>query len=155
MASPPADPLSKPAIRQPDLAGLHSVNRHFDWVMARCYIGLGLWMIIWPKAVAQSHFAPIHDFLGYWVMMLGCLVFGGARYTALWKNGDWPIYGPLIRMIGAGVGAILVGSIAMALIRQSLDVGRQPSPGIIFYAMLAWGEGSAARRAAGDVRTRL
>lgn len=150
-----ADPLIAAAVRQPDHAGEHSIHRQSDWIMARSTLGLGAWMAIWPHAVAQSHFAPIHDFLGYWLMMVLCFVFGGSRYIALWKNGDWPLLGPILRMAGAAFGGVLLVSIAVALARQSWSVDRDPSPGIIFYLMFAWGEGTATRRAASDVRTRI
>lgn len=147
--------MERPSIRLPDAAGAHCRNRLFDWGMAVSSFLFGLLVAVSPGSLAASHFSPILDIVSPRVIAPACLITGGMWSTALWFNGQWPWAGPVMRAIGAIMGAVILVSIDVALLRQSYGAGRPLSPGIPFYSVFAIVSLIAARRAASDVRTRL
>lgn len=132
--------------------GHHCKNRQFEWTMAFALLWTGAFIMIWPHAIQASAFAPILDIgpstmLGQFLTIIGLL-----RCVTLWHNGLWPKWGPIIRASCAVAGGVVFMSMDIALIRQVLEVGRPPSPGIPIYTAVAVSEFISVFRAVGDVR---
>lgn len=138
-----------------DLPGYRCRNRMFEWSMTAAMIMLGVQLLIWPGSLGFSHFAPILDVMSPFTIAIFCLFFGALRAVALWRNGTWPKWGPTFRALGAIAGAVILISIDVALIRQSLEVNRPPSPGVPFYTVFFVGELRSVRRAKADARSGL
>ena len=144
-----------PEIRVPDAAGPHCNNRLFEWGMAVSSFLFGLLVTFSPGSLASSDFAPILDVISPRVIAAICTVTGGMWSISLWCNGRWPWSGPLVRSAGAIMGAVILVSIDVALLRQSYEAGRPISPGTSFFSVFAIVSLIAARRAAADVRNTI
>lgn len=135
------------------IPGRHCKNRQFEWTMAFALLWTGVFIMVWPHALAASAFSPILDIkLVPAIMGQILLVVGLLRCVTLWHNGLWPKWGPVIRASCAVAGGVIFLSMDVALIRQVLEVGRPPSPGIPIYTAVAVSEFVAMFRAIGDVR---
>lgn len=149
--------MMEPAeIREPDAAGRHCRNRLFEWGMSLSTFLFGIHVSVFPSSLARSNFSPILDIVPAPIISVIAVIVGGMWLTALWCNGNWPVWGPVIRAVGSVVAGVILISIDVALLRQSYEVGRDPSPGTPFYSV--FGIISlliASRRAAADVRNRL
>lgn len=138
-----------------DRAGPYCRNRMQEWVAGAGVYLTGLMLLVWPTAFAQSQFSPILDILPVSVIMPLCLVSGLARLLALYHNGAWPYWGPIIRAGAALIGAALLVSMGVALLVQVITTGRPMSPGVCWYTPLAIAELITCYRAASDVRYRI
>ncbi|WP_424627566.1 hypothetical protein [Bradyrhizobium sp. SYSU BS000235] len=64
------------------------------------------------------------------------LVLGTMRVAALIANGNWPIYGPFVRAIGALLGACMWLIMDLALFNAVANDGTPPSLGLPVYFFL-------------------
>jgi hypothetical protein len=140
------------AFQFPDCPGVHCKNRQFEWTTASLLLWSGIFILLWPNALLSSAFAPILDAVPYSLLGTIFVVAGTINLVALWHNGHWPIWGPIVRAACVVVGFVALLSMDVALIRQVLEVGRAPSPGIPVYTVLAASQFLAIFRAADDVR---
>jgi hypothetical protein len=128
--------------------GCVKLDRLFDWVMAAAMLGLALQIKIWPGTIESSAFRYLSLILSS--ENVGNFLFLGAmaRGCALWANGSWVFWGPILRSLGALTGALIWALIAASLIILQDATGSTPSPGISIYAVLAAGEVLSVYRAA-------
>lgn len=127
-------------------------DRLFEWVMAAAMIGFGVEIMIWPHTIQASSFRHILQIISAERMSLFFMFFGVLRVAALVANGNWPIYGPRFRTIGAGVASLMWSQLGLSLfLLVPLNDGI-PSPGIPVYFALAIGELISAYRAVIDAR---
>lgn len=125
-----------------------------EWWTATILVALGCWTVLFPRAFSDGRFAPITDVIRDAPLTLLLLVVGGARAVSLFYNGNWPTYGPIIRVIGALGGGAIFFQMGLALWLNHYDTGGQPSPGVIVYFVLTGAEAFSAYRAASDARPR-
>lgn len=86
-------------------------------------------------------------------LLTSFIVFGFLRGLALYVNGYWRLYGPLLRAIGCVGGAFLWFTFALSLWQTSYDTG-VISLGVPVYTCLMIGEIISVLRAGTDVRPR-
>lgn len=99
--------------------GTHCKNRMFEWTMTGALLLVGLLLVFWPDATRDVFLAkymrPEHFFVFY-------LALGGVRAFALFRNGKWPVYGPLFRAAGSLLGALVWGQMVVVLVSAQIAV---------------------------------
>lgn len=126
--------------------------KQFEYTTSAMMIGIAIDVAIYPKAISYGSFFLLRDIgmtpemIGVAFTILGCL-----RMAALFANGRWPDYGPMCRVFGAMMGALLWAQMAWALYRWSIGQG-YVAIGVIVYACLAASELVSCGRAARDGR---
>ena len=134
----------------PDRARPFCTNRLFEWIAAGMLLGLGVFVLFWPGSIGASAFRPILQMVGATTLGFVYLSLGAARMTALAANGQWSIWGPRIRGVGA-LGSFLVW--LQMTVAFALSIPQQgPLPGIVTYTALAIGELLSITRAVADGR---
>lgn len=117
-------------------------SRLFEWTMALALLQLGIWLLLWPRAIEASSFRFI--FLDHaewqWLLPWFFLFVSSLRAAALVANGAWPRLGPKLRQWAALGTALIWGEMAFALLLLIPNVGTPPSPGIPVYFTLTAGE---------------
>jgi hypothetical protein len=137
-----------------DVPGAHCRNRLFEWTMTCALFALGVHLLIWPDAIKASSFRILLNVIGSDSMMAFYLLVGGFRAVALYLNGNWPVWGPQVRALGALAGAVVWLQMDIALAQLAPAVGTPPSPGIPVYTALFIAELYSTYRAAADARLR-
>lgn len=131
----------------------HCRHRLFEWVMTAAMLGLAIEIAIWPGTIGASAFRYMLQVVGTQNLGTFFAVAGLLRIAALTANGRWPVYGPRIRAVAAGCGALIWFQMLIALFILAPKSGI-PSPGIPVYLALTFGELISAYRAATDVRSK-
>lgn len=92
--------------------------------------------------------------VGFTPLLLGLFfaVVGILRAVGLYGNGHWPMWGPRLRALGAGLGAFIWFWMAFALVMLTSETGTL-SVGTFNWVGLAFGEVISCRRAGADVRS--
>lgn len=134
--------------------GVHCRNRKLEWWPSGIMVALAIWTVIWPGAFAQGRFAAIDNVISPPALTALLAFIGIARILALYCNGRCPLYGPLVRVVGAVLSGSVFTQMALALWVNHLVVGNDPSPGIVVYAGLTLQEVRSAIRAATDAKSR-
>jgi hypothetical protein len=134
--------------------GRYCSNRLFEWTMTFTLIGLGVHLIIWPGAVAASKFQFMLDMIGSQTLMLAYLIIGILRATALFLNGNWPVWGPLVRAYTSLGGALVWFQMDASLYLAQRAINADPSPSLWLYTALVGAELYSTYRAAADARYR-
>ncbi len=131
-----------------------SSNRLFEWTTAAMMVGIAFCVAVSPKTISFGGFYLMQDvgltpeIIGVAFTLGGCL-----RAAALFANGNWPVYGPMCRVVGAALGAVLWAQMSWALYRWSLAQG-YVSIGVVVYGCLTLSEMISCGRAARDGRPR-
>lgn len=133
-----------------DYAHPHCSNRLFEWTMALIQFALGVWLFVFPTAIASSSFRFINDTLSSFNLMAFFLLIGGFRIIALIANGHWRIWGARFRALMSWAGAAVWLQMGVALAMLIPNVGTPPSPGIAVYFGLAVAEIISTYRARVD-----
>lgn len=128
----------------------HCRHRLFEWTMTAAMLGLAFEIIIWPGTIGASAFRYMLQLVGPTNLGLFFAIAGLLRIAALVANGQWPVYGPRCRAVGAAMGALIWFEMLAALFILAPENG-VPSPGIPVYLALTTGELISAYRAATDV----
>lgn len=134
------------------LSNYEGSDRSLEWFSSAVMIAWCVSLALPGNLLSQPVFG---QFLRYgltemhWVVIFGLV--GSCRLAALYINGRWP-RGYMVRVIGAGVGAIIWLPISIMLTQGALQAYHSLSPGTGVYALLAFAEIIAIRRAAHDVR---
>lgn len=131
----------------------HCRHRLFEWTMTVAMLGLALEIAIWPGTIGASAFRYMLQVVGTSNLSMFFMMVGLLRIAALIANGQWPVYGPRCRAVGAGFGALIWFQMVIALLILAPTSGI-PSPGIPVYLALTTGELISAYRAATDVGNR-
>lgn len=113
-------------------------------------LGIAVVLAVSPKAIAYSTFHLMLD-IGFSQAAVTLFFFGAGmfRIAALYANGNWPIYGPWFRALGALAAAVVWGQLMLALYSASAMTGTI-SPGVPVYFFLVTGELISCYRALRD-----
>lgn len=115
----------------------HFENRLFELAMTCAMISIAVWVTIWPSSIEVGSFRYLLLVMSPAAIVGVYFLFGIARFAALIANGQWRIYGPLIRAIGALLAAFVWAQMSAALYLLSTVTGNPPSIGIPVYGTLA------------------
>lgn len=132
--------------------GINCSNRVFEWVMTAAMLCIALTLFLSPRSIEASSFRLMLA-AGYtqFAAAFFFLIAGGLRICALFANGTLPVYGPLVRAIGALAGAVIWGQMGIALLGMSPITGTI-SAGVPVYFALVGGELYSCFRAVTDGR---
>ncbi|MCO5129729.1 MAG: hypothetical protein M9932_04095 [Xanthobacteraceae bacterium] len=116
----------------------HFNNRISEAAAAWIMVGLGIQIIAAP---VPSDYRALNgliqyvsgDFIAWFFITVGFV-----RITALAANGHWPTYGPWLRSIGSGAGALIWSQMFLSLIAVSPD--DLTSLGAPVYFVMTWVE---------------
>lgn len=122
--------------------------------MTAAMLGVGVEMVIWPDAVAQSKLQFMLSVVGSTALMVFYLVVGALRACALYLNSDSPSVSSGMRAIGAAGGALAWLQMALSLIIAQASIGAPPSPSVPIFLALVAAELYSTYRAACDARRR-
>lgn len=122
--------------------------------MSAALLGMAALLIVWPLAINGSKFQFMLDVIGSRTLMLFYLFVGGFRMAALYLNGNWPVWGSVVRSAGATGGALVWLQMGMSLLISQSEAGGLPPPSVPLYLALVGAEFISAYRAAADVRFR-
>lgn len=131
---------------------VYNPMRLFEWIMTIALILMSLPMIFVPDLVVIGGM-KLKDM--NFPTSLGALLFlaaGAMRGAGLLRNGSWPFYGPLVRTIGAGLGALLWVELALVLALAGYSQRLVPTT-MFLYGALVIGEIESCRRAMRDARS--
>jgi hypothetical protein len=123
-------------------------DRGLEWFSALAMLGWA-YVLVQPGDILAN--GNLKEFLRFGAtetqiaMVFG--VVGMGRLVALYINGRWP-RSPTLRMVGAAIGLMVWGQVAIALIQA---VG-MATTGLAVYGPLALSEILSIRRAAFDAR---
>lgn len=134
--------------------GRHCKNRLFEWTMTAGLLGSGVLQLYWPDALEHGKFQSILDTVRPGSLALFCLVFGWVRAVALYLNGNWPLWGALVRAIGATAGALVLTQMLVSVVFFQLAITGPPSLIVPFLLAFTGAEICSAYRAASDARYR-
>lgn len=134
----------------PTVAGSHCRYRLFEWISTLIMLGLSVTLFISPRSIEHSTF---HMMLEIGISQRGIsflfFIFGIMRIAALYANGRWAFYGPMLRSLCALGASALWFQMMLALIAGSLQL-EYITPGVPVYFFLAVGEIASCYRAAVD-----
>lgn len=134
--------------------GNHCRQRLFEWTASIALIGMAVILIGWPRAINGSKFQFMLDVVGSFTLMMVYLVVGCFRVIALYLNGNWPVWGAVVRSAGAICGALVWMQMALSLIIAQKAEAGLPPPSVPVYLALVGAELYSAYRAASDARYR-
>jgi hypothetical protein len=127
----------------------HARYRMYEWLTSGIMVGIGFLLTLPGKPVGTievlNKFASINFISTFFV------AFGLLRMWALWSNGRWPYYGPLVRGIGALAGGFVWAQLALAQALTMIATGTV-SAALPIYIGLTAGEIISTYRAAIDAR---
>lgn len=131
------------------------MKRLFEVVMTMIMLSMVPIFILSPDTIKIGSFRLMHR-AGFDAFNLAIFfaVFGTIRIAAFIANGNWKVWGPRFRAIGAGAAAFIWFQMAYALLILSPQTGTL-SVGIPVYFWLMVGEVVSCYRAAADGRTCL
>lgn len=116
----------------------HFNNRISEAASAWIMVGLGIQIIAAP---VPSDYRAL-DGLAWLVsgehIAVFFIVVGAMRIAALTANGHWPSYGPWLRSVGAGAGALVWSQMFLSLIAVTPD--DLTSLGAPVYFVMTWVE---------------
>jgi hypothetical protein len=115
----------------------HFENRLFELAMTVAMFGIAAWVVTWPGAIAAGSFKFLLQVFSPAAIIGGYAALAIARFAALIANGHWPLYGPLVRALGALFASFVWAQMAAALFLWSDMTGRPPGIGIPVYGTLA------------------
>ena len=115
----------------------HFANRLFELAMTCIMIAIAVGVSIWPESISAGSFRYLHAVISTDNIILIYGVLGLTRIAALIANGHWEFWGPVIRAIGALIGAAVWGQMAAALWLLDIALNQSPSVGIPTYGLLA------------------
>lgn len=116
---------------------LHFESRLFELATTIMMLGIAGFLMIWPNSIESGSFRYVLTVVSATTIVGIYMAIGLARIAALIANGHWEFWGPIIRAIGAFVGAVVWAQMAAALFMLIAEVGTPPSIGIPVYAVLA------------------
>jgi hypothetical protein len=108
------------------------VNRQSEWQAALAMLGAALVIALFPSAVSNGGFTAL--MLCAIFFMSGCL-----RAASLYANGNWPVWGRVMRVLAAIVGALLWLQMALSQVMWSYPLG-YVTIDVPVYVVLALGE---------------
>jgi hypothetical protein len=132
----------------------HCSNRLFEWTMAFAFVFLGLQLVIWPTALANSKFQFLLDVIKPEVLAVLSLIVGLLRLVALYRNGQWPTWGPHVRAFCALATALVLLQMDVSLYLVQSAAQAPPSPTLPIFSALVLAEFYSTYRAAADARYR-
>lgn len=105
------------------LAGLvrHFNNRISEAAAAWIMVGLGIQIIAAPVPSDYRALDGLVRLVPGDFIAVFFIVVGAVRIAALIANGHWPKYGPWLRSIGSGAGALIWSQMLLSLIAVSPD----------------------------------
>lgn len=133
---------------------LHLNDRAMEWFSAGVMLSWATTLAYPGDTLASPSFSAFHRFgltETFWVWAFACC--GAGRMVALAINGAMQPTTPIIRMIGAMVGAWSWAQVSMLITEGTFLQTGTPSTGSGVYALLALAEAISVYRAAVDVRT--
>lgn len=144
--------LTMPGERHVTPPGVHCRNRRMEWSLSAMMVGCGILLLLVHGSIAGSAFRLMLD-VGMRQETLGpfFFTFGLLRALALWHNGNWPVWGPRLRAVGALAGMSIWGQLLLALVGFGLTTGLWPLGVPVFFVLLV-DEGLAIDRAVRDVQ---
>lgn len=115
----------------------HFENRLFELAMTVAMLAIAAWVVAWPGSIEAGSFKYLLRVMSPAAVIGIYAILGIARIAALIANGQWPLYGPIVRAIGALLAAFVWAQMSAALFLWGDVTGRPPSIGIPLYATLA------------------
>jgi len=116
--------------------GNHCGNRVFEWYAAVVMVGMGVMMFLPGNSLQSGQFRHFRlEVMNEFVVAFSVGGIGLMRCVALFLNGNWPHYGPILRIVGAMVGSVVWTLLALVLLANSYILA-VPSIGIPTYACM-------------------
>jgi hypothetical protein len=123
-------------------------DRLFESAMTGAMAFCSIHMAIWPQTIEFSLFRAMLYVFDSTSLTIFMMLMAAFRLAALIANGNWPRWGPLLRMIGASGGAIVWLQMTVSLVMVSPFINGAPSLSIEIFFWLTLGELYSAHRAA-------
>lgn len=138
-------------------------RRFFDWLMA-CHLfecvttfvmlSMAVTIIALPATIQRGDYRyMLVDGFTPFVPGLFFAVVGVVRVVAFYGNGNWPLWGPRLRALGAAGGAFAWFWICTSLGYLTIVTGTLPLEIFVWFGLTA-GEILSMARAGADVRTK-
>lgn len=127
-------------------------DRSMEWFSSLVMLAWCCTLVLPGNMLKQPVFAEFLRWglsVTHWIAIFGAVAI--ARIVALFINGRWP-QGPVVRMVGAAIGAMIWVPICIMATDGSLRAYQSLSPSTGIYALLAAADLLAIRRAAHDAR---
>lgn len=116
---------------------LHFENRMLELATAVMMLTISAWMVVWPTALSAGSLQSLTMVVPASLIIPLYGSFGWARIAALIANGHWKVYGPMIRALGALVGAFVWAQMGASLWYAGILNGHEPSIGVPVYGTLS------------------
>lgn len=116
----------------------HFNNRISEAASAWIMVGLGIQIIAAPVPSDYRALDGLVKLVPGEFIAAFFIIVGSVRIAALIANGHWPKYGPWMRSIGSGAGALIWSQMFLSLIAVSPD--DLTSLGAPVYFVLTWVE---------------
>jgi hypothetical protein len=130
----------------PSPPGRRCSNRFFEWYMTLALILVGLTLLRWPGSIAVGNLDLLLFTIKPWELMVFCLTTGIVRAYVLFKNGQLGQWGPFLRAVACGCGAVTWFQFAFALWMKLPE----PSTVLGVYIALICGEMHSVLRSGQD-----
>ena len=130
----------------------HNADRSIEWFSALAMLVLATILVMPGDTMAGPSFREFdHYGLNEARLAAALGIVGAVRVVALWINGRWP-RGPMLRIGGSVIGAMIWGQIAWLITLGALLNNGTISTDTGIYTLLAIGEILSIYKAAFDAR---